>query len=265
MNRRVAIVAGGLALGSAVGLGLAWLPTFGGDENYRYIGFLDNIARAMGVVALGGWLGAYVAAAALWVRDPAPRLPSPGLVATAAWLCGGVATSMGGVLIGQPWGLLFVLFGAWAGVLVASRWELPAWPTRGQRGLHAALVVGLLGGGGLLAARDASDFPAEANPAVRAAWGHTKFGKAYAAAEAYVRAEPAVRKAVGEVKAIAPIPGPNRLSSTPGELLGEFTLGIDGARGHAVAHVTMVHDAQFHLDGTLEGPTGKLALGHATK
>src|SRR5690242_408982 len=77
--------AAGMTVGVALGVGLSYMPAFGGgDRNYQYSGIFSSIIENSALLALSAWMGAYALAGVRWVQDEAPRLPSPGLLAIAA-------------------------------------------------------------------------------------------------------------------------------------------------------------------------------------
>jgi hypothetical protein len=158
-----------------------------------------------------------------------------------------------GWLVGLPAG-----YGsAW----LASHWTLPAWPTARARALQAGLVFLAVTVPQVALFVQPTDFPGHAAPAeARRAWAHQTFGEDYDYAEAYLRANPAVRKALGEVQAIAPVEGPNRTATSPGERMGTFTLEVTGAGARALAHLEMMKTGKYEFHGSLDLPKGPLEL-----
>lgn len=270
-DQRLALAA---SLGGVVGaaLAVAFSRTLGGG-NYMAEGFASAMLLILGLGLLGYWLGAYAGAGAFWVADDRERDVAPGLLATGAMVGGWVAQSVAGLAFAfviplLPSGagpLLAVLAGvpgAWLGALIATRVRWPKWRSRSARYFHVLLVLASLAGGAW-AAVPRPQFPgAEAPAATRRAWAVVTFGEAYQQAEAFLKASPAVRERLGAVRGLAPVAGPNRTAYSPGELMGEFTIGVEGDRGRGVARLQFMDGgdgARFH--GTLEHEGTHVPLG----
>ncbi|MDB5097914.1 MAG: hypothetical protein JWM80_2335 [Cyanobacteria bacterium RYN_339] len=255
--RRAGLLAvAGLLAGLAVAYGLTQLAT---EPNYGHQDFMGGIVQLMLMAVAWGWLGAYAAIAIPWVRGAAV---SPGLIATSAAVGSNLGLASTGLLGFPPLQWAAGLAGAYGGAWVAARWSPPAWSAAWARAAQAALVALIVLVGTLAIVRPASDFPGNAAPtAVRHAWAQATFGDRYAAVEAYLRGNAAVRQHLGKVLGVAPVEGPNRTATTPGEVMGTFTVQVQGDRASAVAHVELLHmGGTDQIHGTLDVPGGPVNL-----
>lgn len=265
----------GMTVGGALGVGLSYLPAFGGgDGNYQYSGIFSSLIQNAALLLLCAWTGAYALAGVRWAKDDSPSLPSPGLLAIAAFFGGLFGDWMSVIALSaipvtgyHPWGQLALLpgvfGGAWGLAWLAARQAGPARYDRRQKGLHVAGVLLVLTGGGLYALADLSPWPGDQAPAARrAAWAHEKFGKPFDDTAAHVRADPDVRKALGEVREVAPIAGENRVSYTSDGTAAGFTVVVEGASGTALAATRYENYGRgIKISGKLDAPHGPVTFG----
>jgi hypothetical protein len=271
-------VACGLIVALGLSMGLMALHATGGD-NYRHVGFLSEFVYSLIGAAGGFWLGVYWAHAFSWVQGPAEKAPSPGLIATATLIGSVLLYGLSGVVSAvQSGGIAFTLAvsvtaavaGAFGAAALARKVKLPRWHHRAHRAIHMGVVSLLALVGMVFISLPTSTFPGpESTLDTRRQWALKTFDTSYQRSEEYLAQHPGVRAAVGRVLQSGPIPGPNRTATSPGELMGDFTIQVVGDRGTGVAHLKFLHMsshtdlASYRFSGHFEHEGRRVALEQA--
>jgi hypothetical protein len=271
LTRENLVAAATVVVGGASGLAGGLLVSMAPD-NYGHKGFLDGLVTALAAAVALFATGAYATAAVPWALDAREKDYSPALVAFGAF----VGVSVGMSLFG--W-LNMVLFGGVAQLLaVASGYGLArlACEVRVGKPRRAAFrwarVFGMafVGFCAAVGTTPQTDFPgADAPIAERRAWAVKTFNGSYDKIEAYLQHSREVRERLGTIEAMGPTEGLNRTATSPGELMGEFTIEVKGAKGTGVAHLQFMHGSSspdwqsYGIHGELRGPVDTVQLPEA--
>jgi len=218
--------------------------------NYSITGFLgqvvDSIFRELCVFILGVYFGILVP----WIfskknKDFVPYVVVVGLIA--GGLIGFILslfvsratyrifTAMPILVMVISWGLMGLC--AYWGGRYACRWEVKQ-PLLPKRRFFIAVVGIIIFGSPLFLTIKRTDFPGQkASISVRHEWAIKKFKSFYTDAIKYLNTSNVLREHIGDIVEIGPTIGQNSVGSSPGEVLGQFTLETVGKKGKVIATV----------------------------
>lgn len=237
-------------LATAVAMGaiarVTWLKDAG---NYAVGSAADDLVSPIMLFGMLFLSGCYLGASSFWLAAPRQSDIVPLRVAMGA--AAGAAIGFGVVLliglivpVPPPLAAGVSVLAAYYGARLTTVLRRPKPADPRLRIARVTLVgMGLFVATALVSVRPHGFPGGEAPLAERDAWATKAFGDQYGEAKAYLQGCSGLRERVGAVKAIGPVPGPNKVYFGADDSAGDFTLEVVGEKGTArvTAHTQRPH------------------------